>query len=526
VAIRVLVGAACLAAYLIWSPSLVNQHWDSLEYAHSCELNAPMKLWGNHPLGHLVLCGAFKTARAVGYQGRALTVLKCLNALFGALAVVAFIGLVSRITTSGVRLLGWTVAFGGTYGMWRLSGTADIYALAALAFLIAWIAVLNVVIRRDEPPLADYRPASVLAGALIGVALVAHQFAGPVLAAGMIGLLSAAAFFGSYALVTRFALLGLIASVAAVNLYFGLGYLATGTASPRTIVQWMIGYGADPLYGRYFNPTGLVTALASSTETLIRTSWVPGLFVLRILVPAAMAAIAVAGVVLSRRLQPAARVLVAASACQLVIGWIVVAWWEPYHIGKFWLLILPAFVALVAAGVEALSALVDPHGAAPGRRRLLHVVPLIFAAVVVYLNFEGIRREHGVNASFERTLALWIDHSRPDDVLIESDELTAHLLFWGQRPNTVNLYRALESGHQQGDPFAVLKTTMDDALAGGRSVILAPELGRYYTDERLAIVGTTRDAVQAFFKQYRWGSPVFQYESRSGDLKSAYRVLK
>lgn len=496
-------------AYIAFSPSLVNQHWDSLEYAYRCEAPGPVKLWGNHPLGHVVLCGVFRIARGFGYSGRAMPLLQTVNAVIGALAVVAFMGLLGRVSTSRVRVVGWTLAFGATYGMWRFAGTADVYALSVLVFLLAWIAVLRFV---DAPSAG----AAVAAGALVGLALVTHQFTGPVLAAGMVGLVPYLAAAGSRAVPTRLGLLLVAAAIVGGGLYYGLGVFATGSTSFAVIRQWIVGYGADPLYGRYLNPTGLMSALASSTETLIRTSWVPGLLVLRVVIPALLLATAIAGIVLARRLPQTVRVIVQASACQLVIGWIVVAWWEPYHVGKFWLLLLPAFVVLAAAGVEALSA----------RTRIVGWMPLVVALFFVYLNSEGMRREHAANAAFERTLDLWIGHSRPDDVLIESDELTAHLLFWGQRPNTVNLYRALESGSHQGDPFASLKKTIDDALTEGRTVILAPDLGRYYNEERLRIVGTNREEVLAFFKRYRWIGPLFQYESRSGgEPKPAYRLM-
>src|SRR5713101_4678079 len=76
-------------AYIWASPSLARQHWDSLDYAHACEQHGLGAMWANHPLGHVVQCGVFKTSRRLGYQGRALPILKLFNGVAAAAAVAA-----------------------------------------------------------------------------------------------------------------------------------------------------------------------------------------------------------------------------------------------------------------------------------------------------------------------------------------------------------------------------------------------------------------------------------------------------
>src|SRR5215471_3631564 len=70
-----LVFAAFATLYIQAAPSLAWQHWDSLEYARSCETRGPLATWGNHPLGQLLQCSVFKVATAAGVTGRALPVL-------------------------------------------------------------------------------------------------------------------------------------------------------------------------------------------------------------------------------------------------------------------------------------------------------------------------------------------------------------------------------------------------------------------------------------------------------------------
>jgi hypothetical protein len=505
------------SAYLIRSPSLVNQHWDSLEYAWSCEARGARVTWGNHPLGHLVLCGTFNVAATLGYEGRALPLLKGVNALAGALAVAAFFALLTMLSVPRVRALAWSLVFGATYGMWRFSGTADIYVLAVVLLLLASLGVLTIAVGHGGRSSAGLQSggSSFLTGALVSLALLAHQFSGPLVLAGLAGLVPAFLARGRRALAAELGALLLAASAVTLVGYVALGALARGSLDAAAIWHWMVGYGADPMYGRYLNVTGAATAFGSWTETLVRTSWAPGLFLVRLGILAMLGVFAAMGIALAVRLPSAMLVATRASACQVAAGWVLVAWWEPFHIGKFWLLVLPAFVVLVACGFEAVDAILARDRLLP-RLRPLGWLPFFLAFLVWFLNSEAASREHAANPAFERTLALWTEHSRSDDVLIESDELTAHLLFWARRPNTVNLYRALEAGHHTGDPFAVLKTTIDDALRGGRSVILAPGLGRYYTDDRLRLVGASREEVLAFFQRYAWIGPLFQYENRAG----------
>src|SRR5215831_13969102 len=99
--------AGFAAIYLGIAPSLAYQHWDSLEYAYSCETRGPLATWGNHPLGQLLQCGVFELARAAGRTGRALPVLAWTSGVASAAAVAAFFLLLARrLNVSLARALG------------------------------------------------------------------------------------------------------------------------------------------------------------------------------------------------------------------------------------------------------------------------------------------------------------------------------------------------------------------------------------------------------------------------------------
>src|SRR5688572_11400241 len=136
-----------------------------------------------------------------------------------------------------------------------------------------------------------------------------------------------------------------------------------------------------------------------------------------------------------------------------------------------------------------------------------------------------VRLGRPVNVVFERSLDLWIEHSQPDDVIFETGRFTAHLLFWGRRPGTANVYRLLREGHRMGDPYAPLRALVERARREGRSVLFAPGLSDYYSDDRLGVVGTDVRSLVSFFESYRWDGPVFEYQEDVGlQSKAVYRL--
>jgi hypothetical protein len=56
-------------------------------------------------------------------------------------------------------------------------------------------------------------------------------------------------------------------------------------------------------------------------------------------------------------------------------------------------------------------------------------------------------------------------------------------------------------------------------------VLFAPGLSTYFTEDRLSIVGTTRDELVKFFENYRWEGPLFEYrEAPHTTVKKVYRL--
>jgi hypothetical protein len=520
-AVRVDWGAVALAGvftalYLWAAPSLAYQHWDSLEYAFATDSRGANAIWGNHPFGHVLHRGVYRVATAAGYDGHALPVLKAISGVAGGIAVGGFFALLGVLRqTSGLASAplgdaGWACFFGGAYGFWRFSGTADIYSLAVAAFILTMTTMLLAVMRGSVLM-------CVIAGALAAVTALSHQLGGVLLATTALGLLPLWRRHGMQKMIAGHVVMAVSSASVLFAGYALFGWLALHSLDPGRILTWAQGYSGDPTYGRYFTLLGLSHAVFASTETLVRHTDGAIEIIRRVLLGAGLIWLLLFTWRL-RRLPADARVVARAMVLQCAVGWALVMWWEPGLVGKFWLLLLPGFLIwcrYVLAVTPWLSS-----------RASISVLPLAAGAMVLAHNWmTTMSYERRPNAVFERSLNLWIAHSRPDDVLVETGRFTGHLLFWGRRAGTANVYRLLQEGQNDGDPYAPMRDLFTRTRRDGRDVIFAPGLSSYFTDDRLSVVGTTRKDLEAFFEGYRWDGPLFEYQEDYGHpTKQAYKL--
>jgi len=495
--------------YLATSPALVHQHWDSLEYPYACEMRSPKTIWGNHPLGHVILCGAYRGAQALGYGGRALPFMSVCNAIVGATTSVTFAWLLGLLGIRQTAAVAWSLVMAGTYGFWLYSGTADIYGLSLLAMLLAWIALLRAA-DRPGPTRA------VVAAIAVGIAVVTHQFNGPLLLAAFVALWLLPPPGARRPSAAEVVLLGAISSAIVVAGYVVIGMAATEPTTMETFRRWIVDYGADPTYGRSFNIKGLLKAMWTAGDTLLRINWTPGIAVLRFWLLGALAVVLGLGVLAIPRARGTLRPAALSALAQLAVGVPLIWWWAPDHVGKWWLLMLPAFVLVQATGVEVIGRVVA---------RAVTAVPIALAtACLGYSGFVTMRAMHRTDHAFDDALAKWERYSQPGDVTLESD-VTAHLLFWTRRPNALFIYRTIQASQDGPDRFARLRAIIDGALAEGRSVFYVPGMVAGFAESDLKLVGVTRDEVTAFFNRYRRDGPVFLYRPKEGaDEREVYKL--
>jgi hypothetical protein len=497
--------------YIAAAPSLAYQHWDSLEYAFTCETRGPLATWGNHPLGQLLQCGVYTIARAAGATGRALPILEIASGVSFAGAVAAFFSLLVRaIGVSAARALGWALVLGASYGVWHYAGTADIYGISLVTLVVAWDRVVRST--GDRPALAD----RLTVIALVLAALV-HQYNVVMLAAGMAGL----AIFrpSDRPRLTRLAVWSMALATAG---YFVLGVYSLPSRSMLRVYRWIIGYGGDPTYGHSFGLRGLLPGLHSIAETFLRDPYFAAPRVL-------WGAMVLVGMLLffaALKRGPAApqdRPILVASALQLVVGWALIVWWWPLMAGKWWIQTLPFLIIWWDRGLEWII------GRAPRIARATRWAPLIAGIFTLVFNFAAaMRTERLPDLAFEQGLAQWVQRSSTDDLLIENGRLTAHLIFWSDRPNAMNVYRVLQVGSRAGDPLGAVRRVIDTAIGDGHQVLFATGLDPYFfTDDLLGLVGVTRRSLEGCFDAYRHEGPVFTYQEWPASAPTdVYRLLR
>jgi len=507
-------------AYLWASPSLARQHWDSLEYAAACEARGLRAMWGNHPLGHLIACGAFTTVRDFGYAGRALPIMRLVNGVAAAAAVSALFVVLTTVLGAGpLRSVGWAVAMGSAAGPWHYAGTAEVYGLSVLSLIVAWgVTVWSL----DRPSCGR----GLLSGIAFGVATLCHQFGGVILMTGTIALLTMLEGRGR----RRPAVFGVFAASAVLTIVAGyvlLGLWATGSSSPTGIVQWAIGHGRNQDYGHSITLDGVFVTLGSAaTAVLPFRGPRPGRLLLFAVATACLALVLVTSMRI-RRLPGRERAIAAASALQWLAAWLLIAWWEPRN-QKLWLLTLPAFVMTCDLALTGLSRQVIPgRGGSSARRPWAIEAAPILAGTLLFLGSGAVMlRERQPDVGFERSLKAWVAHSRPDDILVENGRYTAHLLFWERRAGTVSLYRILRASAGEPDRFAALREVIARAARTSRSVLYSPILAPYYSDDWLARLGVTQQQVRSFFDQYQREGPLFEYQaSDEGGAQPVYRLV-
>jgi hypothetical protein len=327
--------------------------------------------------------------------------------------------------------------------------------------------------------------------------------------------------------VRAIAWLGVLSAGIVVVGYWSIGVWATRATDWTTLSRWLIDYGADPTYGRSFNVVGFVKAMWTAGDTLLRFTWEPVVLAMRLVCLALLATAFGLGVLAMPfargRLRPAA----VSAIAQLAVGVPLIWWWAPDHVGKWWLLMLPAFVLIQATGVEAIEQRLARAPATPSRRGLRPFDAPAVVLAVVCLAFTGgitMRAMHRTDRAFDDALAQWEQHTQPGDVTIESD-VTAHLLFWTRRPNALFIYRTIQAS-PASDRFARLREIIDAAHREGRRVFYVPGMVAGFSDADLQLVGVTREDVTAFFDRYPREGPVFRYRPReAGPDREVFRII-
>jgi hypothetical protein len=502
--ILILLGFVFFAAlYIILSPSLAYQPWDSLDYAHSTELIGIRAMRGNHPLVHLLLYFIFTFAKRLGYQGRALGIFQVSNGLAGGMIIAFFLilliyGLKIRVSAA----LGFAIVLGASYNFWFFAGSGDIYTVAMLMALLAWMSLIYEITRESRPHLF-------LSGILVGLSILAHQLEVIMIPVGL-----ALIFFArdpgwsTIRLKIKQAVIFVVTASAVTALgYLVLGRFATETWSLPYIIGWIRGYFGDPSYGRYLSSQYLSTAWVTASQAVLIFPPNRAALLWDVLIDF-LILLMLLGLLMHRALDRRKRSVLMAAALQCLLTWPLIVWWEPQN-PKFWLLTLTPWVIFLALSLEAIEAMVRKW--LPlielGFERIGGLAVLITGIGILSINLQfGMLNVHNPESenstAFNAAMDSWLSHSRPNDVLITAGDLVPDLLFWGNRPNTVNLYRSLQAGVSSGNDFSDLRQKINQALCNHQAVFWTPAAVRYIPDNLLSVLNVPRGNLQAFFDDY------------------------
>ena len=514
------------ALYLFVHPSLFYQPFDSLSYGYATERMGLRMMYGNHPLGHVLLGLPYAVARLAGSEARALPSLAAANSLLAAAGLAAFC--VLNVTVHRLRLpaaAGLTLILGATYYFWWYAGTADVYQVALLFQVAAWAALVH---ELNTPG----RRTLWLTGLFAGLSILAHQ----VNALFVLPVFFLAVFEARGTARRRLVTFSAALIATAVVGYLIFGVMATGSFAPAAIWQWLRGYVGMSTYGGNLKLANLAGALGSTARAILAppptaiARYLGYAILLLLLFP--VGAWLVTWLAVRPRNRRRDRVIIAA-LLQCLATWLAVFWWEPAPQNpKFWLLLFVPYLLASGYSWEAVtgrwSAAATAHAGLPAKFRSLFAaayLPLLGLLLLFFTYKYAISFQQFPNEVLQTGLEAWVRNSAAEDLIFPDSTLEPFLRYWAERPHTAALYAALGENRDPADPLANLRTLVDGALCANRAVLYTPLAVDSLHPGYLGTTGVTRADLHRFFDGYA-RELLFSYITWvDGSTTPVYRLL-
>jgi hypothetical protein len=478
-------------AYASLAPNIFHQDWDSLMYAYWSEVNGIRSIWGNHPLGHVILNSVYAMILNLGYHGKALPIFIICNSIFGGVAVALFFSLMKIIKNDYLSSLGYAIIFGASYGIWHYSGSADLYSLSILFLLLAWIFLLYEV----QAHKAHYL---YISGGLAGLSVLSHQLNAVFFLVALIVI-----YFQNN---DRWASIITFYSASFATILLGaitLGFIATSSFSISVIYDWFRGYLGDSIYGNSLSLESIQVSFKTALGTVLVTTSGKARFI-RITIYIFFIGAILIGLTQVKRLHQDQKVVLLSAFIQCFVSWLLIAWFESWY-PKFWLLVLVPGMILLACCILALEmGFALQFQKFRNYTKYYSSLPVILGLIFVVFNMRyAILNEHIPDEISQESLDIWLEHSKQGDMLITAGDLIPQLWFWSNRPNTIHLYHYLVVSRYSNDRFEYLEDQIDQFLCDGNSVVLAPAIVDNFGDSFLLWLDLTRDDLQTFFDRYQ-----------------------
>ena len=317
-----------------------------------------------------------------------------------------------------------------------------------------------------------------------------------------------------------FTFLGSAALVAVLGYGF-FGYLMTSSMSPLVLAAWTKGYLGDPTYGRHLHLDELPVVISTLAGAVIHHPAGRAASVVRDGLLVILLLLTLRGIIPRKPVGRSLRLLAAAALFNCAVGWMLIWWWEPYN-DKFWLLTLIPWLLILACSNRSSS---DSAARWSIGDRIFSrlCLPLLAVGVLLFNFLSGILPDAAPNLARRNALNTWARHSKPDDVLIPTSDLVAHLLFWEDRSDTLVLYRVLLAAPPE-DPFRVLRKTIDAAIEHNVEVLYTPAAVDDVRDDELAVLKVSREALRAALASYDQRTAFSYVDAVSGKELHVYAL--
>ena len=509
------------SGYTLLHPAMSQQGWDSLNYAFKIETYGTRAIHGNHPLGHLFQNAALWAARSVGYAGDVFPVFLVVSGLFAGAAVgTIFLILHTLLNIEFRNAFGLAFLFGSSYGLWRYTGTADIYSYALFWAAMAWLFLIYQMRSGKTSAIG-------LSGVFVGLAVLTHQFNFLIALCGAYLIFRQSkdnirAAFGKICIFLSCAGLTTIAG------YLLMGYFCKSLDSFDAIFAWSRGHLSNPTHYRHFGITNIRTLFTTFLRVVLYNSsnWHFEIF-------KAPLVIMLMGILITafRRypnLAAPKKILFASAVLNCFIGALLVLWWEPGNLKFPLLLSVPGILALacgadqVESKISNIIRFVLPKGHKIISKNMFAILGVLILAFNLWA---AVLKDHKPNESLETRIAKWIDYSTGDSVLITAGDLVAHLRYRNDRPNTLSIYHLLLKNKDSSDKFGLIRNEIDMALNSGETVLLAPAVVDYINENKLEKACVERDSLRKFLASYD-SEAAFTYENQIDGKTTAVCRLK
>jgi hypothetical protein len=497
----VILALAFALAYARLAPSVQHQLWDSLAYCASADGGKIGAVNMDHPLGHIVLNSMLRTARVLRYSGETLRFFIIVNAAFGGLAIGLFYSMALRWSNGSIATaVGLSLLFGGANGMWRFSGTGDIYMLVVLTTLLAWFVVVKWVSVADT----DTAPWWLWSGLLTGVAIATYKVSGLVMIAGCLALWQPVPK-------RRLQIVAYIVVSSMVSLvgYLGASWIANaGATSWLDHLSWASSQATDPIWGRFLSLRFLGEGAAAATGVLIAKGWNLPAYVIRWAIIGGFSLLCAGAIVSGLRCGSERRLLFVGLMAHCLLGAVLVQWWMPWS-EKIWLPLLVPLMIAFALGVPNWSPILSVSGKT--MKSMLDAALVFLGVCLVSFNlwFGSIPQSRNTPA-FDQAIQTWLSNTKPRDMIVTAGDLVSHLKLCYGRPNTESLMGFYVKPGACEDRFAVLRRRMAETREAGNDVYIVLAATNYLWQPLMDASAVSASTLSDFFAQYQW-EPSFAY---------------